>query len=557
LTLTMTELPACSVVIPCRNEIRFIEPCLRSLLANDYPLHRLEIIAVDGGSTDGTRELLARYAARHAHLVVLDNPNGIIPVSMNMGIHAARGAAVLKADAHTIYSADYISRNVRHLRESGADNVGGVLETCAADDSAIATSIARVLAHPFGSGNSRFRIGSDGPVDADTVAFGCYPREVLARMGGYNEALVRSSDMDLNNRIRRAGGRIMLIPDIVSRYYPRAAFWSFVARNWVDGFWVTYPSRFGGEVLRPRHVAPLAALLVLALAAGLSLLIPAVALAIGALLGVYTALLLAASVQIGARERRLRVGLVTPAVFAGRHLAYAFGSLWGLVRVAAAGGRADDIRVSPKRPAARAHDDAWWAPFREPRALSIVIPAFNEERRLPAAIEAIDRYLAARALGYEIIVVDDGSTDRTAEIVNSLAASRLALRLIRLPHNQGKGAAVKAGMLAASGRWVVFTDADQSTSIDQLPALLEPALDGFDIAMGSRALPGSTLPSKQRWYRRALARVFGAHGEQVRQPRELEGALQRAFASGKPAVIDVMIDQHTLAPVVYRPQAAG
>ena len=489
--------------MPCRNEIRFIERCLRSLLANDYPVDRLEIIAVDGGSTDGTRALLSRYADEDARLTVLDNPGGLIPVSMNMGIRHGRGTVVLKTDAHAEYPFDYFSRCVRGLMESGADNVGGVLETCPSGGGALARTIARVLAHPFGSGNSRFRIGSRVPLEADTVAFGCYRRDVLERLGGYNEALVRSSDMDLNNRLRRAGGRILLVPAIVARYYPRAAFWSFVWRNAVDGFWTTYPLKFGGDVLRPRHATPLAAFVLVMVLAALSIVIPAAAWAIACLAGLYAIATTTASIQLAVEDRSLRAAVVAPAVFAGRHAAYAMGSLCGLLR--AAGAREFWRRPLPPRidtqvRPALAHDTG---------SLSIVIPAFNEERRLPAAIDAIDAYLRRAGVDYEIIVVDDGSTDRTSAVVEALAAGRRDLRLVRFPENRGKGAAVAAGILAARGRDVVFTDADLSTSIDQLPQVLGPLRDGFDMAMASRGLAGSTFVARQRWYRRKLGDAFG------------------------------------------------
>lgn len=324
--------PFCSVIVPCGNEIRFIESCLDSLLANDYPADRIEIIAVDGGSSDGTRQALVRCAERHANVLVLDNPHGIIPVSMNLGLRRARGEVILKADAHSTYPSDYVRRCVRSLTESGADNIGGVLETCAAEDTGMARAIARVLAHPFGSGNSSFRIGTRTAGEADTVAFGCYRRSTLERVGGYNEALVRSSDMDLNTRIRRAGGRIVLIPDIVTRYYPRPRFWSFVAHNMVDGFWATYPLRFGSQVLRARHAAPLAALVALSAMVVFSTRVPAAGVVVATGAATYVALALATSVQIGWRERSVRVGAAAAAALVGRHAAYALGSAWGLLR---------------------------------------------------------------------------------------------------------------------------------------------------------------------------------------------------------------------------------
>jgi dolichyl-phosphate beta-glucosyltransferase len=143
-------------------------------------------------------------------------------------------------------------------------------------------------------------------------------------------------------------------------------------------------------------------------------------------------------------------------------------------------------------------------------ALSVIIPAYNEEKRLPHAIREVDRFLRSQDAEFELIVVDDGSADATAQTVRQSQATCDRLRLIRLASNQGKGAAVKAGMLGALGNFLLFTDADQSTSIDQLPKLLVPLLKGeHDIAIGSRATHGAEVLQGQAWHRQKLGEVFG------------------------------------------------
>ena len=155
------SIPRVSVVIPCRNEAGYIEPCLDSILASDYPPDRLEILVIDGGSNDGSREILARYCQTHRSVALLDNPQGTTPAALNVGIRAASGEVIIRMDAHVLYPVDYISRLVRGLHESGADNVGGVLHTIPAADTAIARAIAVGMSHRFGVGNSHFRIGVD------------------------------------------------------------------------------------------------------------------------------------------------------------------------------------------------------------------------------------------------------------------------------------------------------------------------------------------------------------------------------------------------------------
>jgi dolichyl-phosphate beta-glucosyltransferase len=142
--------------------------------------------------------------------------------------------------------------------------------------------------------------------------------------------------------------------------------------------------------------------------------------------------------------------------------------------------------------------------------LSVVIPAFNEEARLPSAIVEIHTFLRRIGIEFEILVVDDGSTDGTWQLVQEMQSVYPTLKSIRLSRNQGKGAAVKTGVLASSADFILFTDADQSTNFTQVLRLLTPIVrDGFDIAMGSRALADSRIVRGQKWYRRLLGKGFG------------------------------------------------
>ena len=136
--------------------------------------------------------------------------------------------------------------------------------------------------------------------------------------------------------------------------------------------------------------------------------------------------------------------------------------------------------------------------------LSVVIPAYNEEERLRKFVPGILEFLRATNRPFEIIVVNDGSKDRTAAV-----ARELPVRLIDLNPNRGKGGAVKAGMLAARGRYVLFTDADQSTPIQEVDRLLEKLEAGYDVAIGSRTMPGAEVEEAQVWYRAFAGKLFG------------------------------------------------
>src|SRR5712664_1809487 len=119
-------LPFVTVVVPCRNENKHIGRCLESILANDYPKDRMEILVLDGMSEDKTREIVQEHAGRDARIRLVDNPQKHIPVAMNIGIREARGERILKMDAHSTYQPEYISRCLHYQDKYGAENAGGV-----------------------------------------------------------------------------------------------------------------------------------------------------------------------------------------------------------------------------------------------------------------------------------------------------------------------------------------------------------------------------------------------------------------------------------------------
>ena len=152
---------------------------------------------------------------------MLSNARKTAPAALNLGIAAARGEVIVRMDAHVEYPADYLSSLVKLLEQSGADNVGGVCRTLPASDAATARAVAFGMSHPLGVGNSHFRIGAAEDRWVDTVPFGCYRREVFDRIGPFDEELVRNQDDELNLRLIRRGGRILLSPRIECKYYAR------------------------------------------------------------------------------------------------------------------------------------------------------------------------------------------------------------------------------------------------------------------------------------------------------------------------------------------------
>jgi len=327
-----STVPFVSVVIPCRNEAPFIGTCLDSVLASDYPSERLEILVVDGRSTDGTGAIIRDYAARDARIKLLDNPKGITPAALNTAIAVAQGSMILRMDAHALIDARYVSRSVEALQTYGADNVGGNMHTLPRQKSLLGWAIVSSLSHRFGVGNSHFRVHSTEPRWVDTVFGGCYRRDVFARVGLFNEALARGQDMEFNLRLKKAGGRTLLVPDIVSYYYARAEYQSFCRHNWGNGVWAILP--FFDSPIMPvswRHLVPLAFVVAVCAMAVLGSFLPVAWWGLVAILGAYGVLSLLASADVAVQRRDLRYLVVMPAMFASLHVAYGLGSLWGAI----------------------------------------------------------------------------------------------------------------------------------------------------------------------------------------------------------------------------------
>lgn len=325
--------PFVSVVIPCRNERKHINRCLDSVIENDFPKEDLEILVVDGMSSDGTRDILAKYCEQYPFIHMLDNAGRITPKALNTGVRAAKGEIIVRMDAHTTYAPDYVSRCVNGLQQHGADNVGGVWVIEPTESTVFAEAIGVALAHPFGVGNAHYRLKPNAPMEVDTVPFGCYRRQVFERVGYFNEDLRRGQDMDFNVRLAAAGGRILLLPDVVSYYHPRTRWSAFVRHNLWNGIWVCYPLRYGSVAFSLRHLVPGAFVLFLLTTAGVGFVwVPSwLATALGA--GAYAVVAMIVSVSAAYVRRKPGLLLTLPLVFASLHLAYGIGTVTGALGV--------------------------------------------------------------------------------------------------------------------------------------------------------------------------------------------------------------------------------
>lgn len=320
-----------SVVIPCRNEARFIGNCIESLLLSDYPREKLEILIVDGMSDDGTRGIILSYVGSQAHIVMLDNPKRITPSALNVGIRMAKGDIVIRMDAHAVYPPDYIGKCVRYLHEFGVDNVGGVINILPQTDGFVGQVVAWCLKNRFGVGNSDFRCKTKEIKLVDTVFGGCYPKEVFERVGLFNEKLRRSQDIEFNRRLRNAEGKILLVPSIVCDYYTRSGLLEFCRSNYVNGLWAMLPlARSNVFPLSIRHVIPLLFVLGLVVSALLGSVVTPLRGVLYLILIMYGALCFVASSAVAVREKDIRFFAAMPPAFFALHICYGIGSLVGL-----------------------------------------------------------------------------------------------------------------------------------------------------------------------------------------------------------------------------------
>ena len=328
------ELLYVSIIIPCRNEEKFIGRCLDSIIANDYPKDKLELLVMDGMSEDGTRDTIRSFARQYPWIRFMENPKQITPVALNMGIASAKGEIVIWMSAHNHYEKDYISRSVESLNKYGADNVGGIMKTLPRIDNFTGQAIAASLSHRFGVGNSYFRAQTDKPKWVDTVFGGCYRRDVFDRIGLFNENLVRGQDMEFNLRLKKAGGKILLVPDIVSYYYARSDIRSFWKHNFTNGVWAILPFLYSPVIpVSWRHLVPLIFVAGLIGSAVLGFLLPGFFWLFLVILGSYVLANLTASFRIALQKRDLRYLVVMPFIFGILHFGYGLGSLLGVFKI--------------------------------------------------------------------------------------------------------------------------------------------------------------------------------------------------------------------------------
>ncbi len=325
----MTNLPFVSVIIPCYNEEATIRKLLEALRAQTYPLTKMEVVISDGLSTDATRDVIAAFQKEHGDLSVrvVDNQARTIPSGVNQAIREARGELFVRLDAHSMPIPEYVERCVEAHQTGKGDNVGGVWEIRPGAETWVAESISFAAAHPLGVGDAMYRLNAK-PGAVDTVPFGSFRRELIQRIGAFDETLLSNEDYEFNTRVRESGGTVWLDPAIRSVYFSRSTFGKLAAQYWRYGFWKFKMLKRYPHTLRWRQALPPVFVLILLTLSVLSLGAPIARYLLALQLFSYFFVLGLAGLRLAMKTRKGFLIWGLPLAIATMHIAWGAGFLW-------------------------------------------------------------------------------------------------------------------------------------------------------------------------------------------------------------------------------------
>jgi glycosyltransferase involved in cell wall biosynthesis len=319
----MMSIPVVSVLIPLFNEEDFIESCLNSIFQNSYPSEALEVIVIDGGSSDSGPARVKKYMQHHENLILLDNLEKFVPFAMNIGAKHAKGEFIIRTDAHAVYSKNFILRSIELMEEKNAASVGGIRK--ARGKSLVGKSIAAVISSPIGAGDAFYQTAiSSGWVD--TVHCGCWRKSDYEKIGGFDESWPVNQDAEFNIRLRKHIGNLYLSSEISCEYYVRETIPALIKQYWRYGWWrakttLRYPTQVKARQLIPAFFV--FSLLLTILVTSISIVPFAV------LVSVYLATLVTFSLL--SPTRSLNIKLMIPIIASIIHFSWGTGYLSGLI----------------------------------------------------------------------------------------------------------------------------------------------------------------------------------------------------------------------------------
>lgn len=249
--------PMVSVAVAMLNEADHVLACLRAFEHQTWPDDLLDVMVIDGGSTDGSRAMVEAFAATRPWIRVLDNPAGHSAAAWNVGLRAARGDCFGIFSSHGVPSPGFVEASVEALRDSGAAGVGGRYLHRGTDPTA--SGIGLAMSSPFGMA-SPHRSATEA-ADVDTISHPIYWTDRVRAIGGFDETLLRNEDYELNWRLRSGGDVLRFDPRIESVYRPRASLRALARQFWWYGQYKSLVMRRHPGATRLRHLVPPAAAL--------------------------------------------------------------------------------------------------------------------------------------------------------------------------------------------------------------------------------------------------------------------------------------------------------
>jgi glycosyltransferase involved in cell wall biosynthesis len=306
-----------SVVVPARNEEASIGEALSALREQTY--RNLQIIVVDGASTDGTVAVVEGHRAEDPRIELIDNPRQIIPAALNLALAAARGRWLVRMDAHSTVGPDYVADAVARLREGRWGGVGGRKDGTGTTPAGRA--IAAALGSRFGVGGSLYHHGTTERT-VDHIPFGSYPTELVRRLGGWDERLVANEDFEFDHRLRQSGAELLFDPRLSISWQSRQTVRALYLQYRRYGKGKLDVARLHPGSLRPRHLLPPLLVPYLLVAGAVALRKPRVGAALAA---PYLAGLSVASVVTARRLDDRRAAPYVPAAFLAMHVGWGIG----------------------------------------------------------------------------------------------------------------------------------------------------------------------------------------------------------------------------------------
>lgn len=320
-----------AVIIPTLNEEKFIEQCVESVIRQSFPFSEMDVMIIDGGSTDKTTDIVKALTDDYSNIRLIQNPGKIQSIAFNIGVRESTAPYIVRLDAHVLYSKDYIEKCIDLIKSNNSyGNVGGICIIKASRKGLVPEASAILNQVKFGIGGAAFRVGNEAG-EVDSVPFGTFPREVLEKVGGMREDLARGEDNEINSRIRKNGYKVYIDPKIQSTYFSRDTIKANMRQMYANGMSIGRLLFIDRESVSLRRLVPLTFVAVIIVCMALGLIWTPLFALLGIVLGAYLLADLAATVS-ACRKFGWKYVLVLPLLFFLVHVSYGWGTIIGIVK---------------------------------------------------------------------------------------------------------------------------------------------------------------------------------------------------------------------------------